>query len=593
MTTMMKQPSLIRVAAAQTNMTVGDLEGNTRKILAWIQKAREQDVQILAFPEMAICGYPPKDLLLKTQFIADQQRYLDMIIPETRGMIVIVGLVIRDGDSYNAAAVIHDGKLVGIARKVGLPNYRVFDEKRYFNRGEFLSAFKTDVANLGVLICEDFWHPETVANLARSGVDLVVCISASPFSVGRCIERETLVKSRCQDHSIGVLFCNLVGGQDELIFDGYSLISSPQAEIIARAKPYEEELVVGDFHFEEIHRGRLAVPIQRDTVPGDTPGREDVRIHESKGRTTPIQTPQKRFDLQTNPFLPRTVTFTYNPIADAYNALVVGVRDYIQKNGFQKAVIGLSGGIDSALTAVIATDALGCQNVLGVSMPSRYSSDHSKSDAEQLAQNLGIEYKQFEIEPVFQTFLELCNSEFKHSQPDITEENLQSRIRGSLLMALSNKFGHLVLATGNKSEMAVGYATLYGDMCGGLAVISDVPKTMVYAMSHYRNQQAGFDLIPENTITKPPSAELREDQLDTDSLPDYDILDGILHAYIEKDMSIAEIEGLGYDAHTVRHIINLVDRAEYKRQQAAIVLRVTSKAFGSDRRLPVTNKYKA
>lgn len=283
----------------------------------------------------------------------------------------------------------------------------------------------------------------------------------------------------------------------------------------------------------------------------------------------------------------------YDPIEDAYNALVLGLRDYVYKNGFTKVAIGLSGGIDSALTAVLAVDALGSDAVLGVSMPSRYSSDHSKSDAETLAQNLGIQYKQFEIESTYTAFLSLLQSEFQTTKPDITEENLQSRIRGTLLMALSNKFGHLVLATGNKSEMSVGYSTLYGDMCGGLAVIADVFKTLVYAMARYRNTRAGYDLIPENTILKPPSAELRENQLDTDSLPDYDVLDGILHAYIEKDMSIAEIVTQGYAPETVRHIINLVDRAEYKRQQAAIVLRITAKAFGSDRRLPVTNKYRA
>ncbi|MGC9328143.1 MAG: NAD+ synthase, partial [Candidatus Hinthialibacter sp.] len=450
-----------------------------------------------------------------------------------------------------------------------------------------------DVADIGVLICEDLWHAETTANIAASGVDLIVCLSASPFSVYRSLERETLIKCRCQDHSVGMVFCNQVGGQDELIFDGRSVIASPQGNILTQGTAFEEDLITADIRFEEIHRGRLAVPMQRDVVLSDIPGREEIHIFTSKGATASIWETAAPFDLSQNPFLPKPVSFEYDPIEDAYQALVLGVRDYIQKNGFRDVVIGLSGGIDSALTAVIAVDAVGSEHVIGVSMPSRFSSDHSKSDAADLARNLEIQYKQFAIEPVFHQYLQLFEDEFKKQKPDITEENLQARIRGNILMALSNKFGCLVLATGNKSELAVGYSTLYGDMCGGLAVIGDVPKTWVYAMSRYRNQAAGKPLIPENTIVKPPSAELRENQYDTDSLPDYDVLDGILHAYIEQDCSIAEIVELGYDAELAQRVVNLVDRAEYKRRQAAIVLRVTSKAFGSDRRLPVTNKYRS
>ncbi len=581
----------MRVGAAQINTTVGDLVGNTKKIIEWIHHAREKEIQLLTFPELAICGYPPKDLLLKTQFISDQQDYLQQIIPETKGMIVVIGLVIREGDSYNAAAVIHDGQLVSVARKVGLPNYRVFDEKRYFGRGEFLSVYKTDVADFGVLICEDIWQPQIVANMASTGVDFIVCLSASPFSVGRCLERETLIKSRCQDYSIGMVFCNQTGGQDELLFDGRSMVVSPQGRTIAQGCAFGEDLVYGDIRFEEIHRGRLAAPIQRDMTPSDLAGIEPVQLFESEGHTQISHHTKPNVSLIPNPFMPQPIEFFYNPIEDAYQALVMGIRDYVKKNGFENVVIGLSGGIDSALTAVLATDALGKDHVVGVSMPSRYSSEHSKSDAQQLVENLGITYKQFAVEDIFVKYLELFDNEFKGYEPDITEENLQSRIRGNILMALSNKFGYLVLATGNKSEMAVGYATLYGDMCGGLAVIADVPKTMVYEMARYRNRSANGSVIPDNTINKPPSAELRADQLDTDSLPEYDILDGILHAYIEQDCSVAEIVELGYDPAIVKRTINLVDRAEYKRRQAAIVLRVTSKAFGSDRRLPVTNKY--
>ncbi len=585
--------SFVRLGAAQINPTVGDLEGNTQKIIQWIEKARGQGVQFLVFPELTICGYPPKDLLLKTQFIADQIKYLKKIIPQTKGMLVVVGLVIREGDSYNAAAVIHDGKLVGFTRKVGLPNYRVFDEKRYFHKGDYLSVVQTDLGGVGILICEDMWQPQTVANLASAGVDLILCLSASPFSVGRPIERDILIKSRCQDFSVGMVFCNQVGGQDELIFDGRSMIVSPRAQTIAQAKAYEEDLIVGDIHFEDIHRGRLAVPIQRDVLRVEVPGSEPVKLHHSEGVTAPAPLEQSRIDITRNPFLPRSVTNCYDPIEDAYKALVLGISDYVRKNGFKNVALGLSGGIDSALAGTLAVDALGAEHVVGVSMPSRYSSEHSQSDASLLASNLEIEYKTFEIEDIFSQYLSLFEEEFKGFEPDITEENLQSRIRGNILMALSNKFGHLVLATGNKSEMAVGYATLYGDMCGGLAVIADVPKTMVFSMARYRNQVAGYPLIPENIITKPPSAELRPDQKDTDSLPDYEILDGILHAYIEQDCSIEEIVDLGYDSELVQKTVNMVDRAEYKRRQAALVLRVTSKAFGSDRRLPVTNKYQS
>ncbi|HQH71136.1 MAG TPA: nitrilase-related carbon-nitrogen hydrolase, partial [bacterium] len=328
-----RSTSFIRVGAAQINTTVGDLPGNTQKIRDWIRRAREREIQILAFPELALCGYPPKDLLLKTQFISDQREYLEHIIPETEGLLVVVGLVIREGDSYNAAAVIHDGRLVGFARKVGLPNYRVFDEKRYFRRGEFVSVFETDIARAGVLICEDVWHPETVANIATTGLDLIVCLSASPFSVNRGLERETLVKSRCQDHSIGMVFCNQVGGQDELIFDGNSLIGAPQGQILAQARAFEEDLIEADLRFEEINRGRLAVPIQRDVVPSEMPGREPVRLIESPGRTAAVTKSAPSLDLRRNPFLPRPFTRAHDPIGEAYQALVLGVRDYMRKNG--------------------------------------------------------------------------------------------------------------------------------------------------------------------------------------------------------------------------------------------------------------------
>lgn len=581
--------SSVRVAACQINPTVGDIAANTERVRKGIAQAREASVQVLVFPELCLSGYPPKDLLLKTSYIDEQVEHLHTLVEDTLGMLVFVGLAHRQGDTFNSAAILHDGELVGFAQKVGLPNYRVFDEKRYFRAGDSLTVVKSDIANIGVLICEDLWHPETVANMASTGVDALVCLSASPFSVARPLERETMIRCRCVDHSVGMVFCNQVGGQDELIFDGNSMIVNQDGTVLSRGDAFRESMVIADLRFEQIHRSRLAVPMQRDVIPGGHPGREDIRIVSTKGTTRAFE-PGGETRPYDNPFSApwRMVS---NPVADAWNALVLGVRDYVNKNGFRSTLVGLSGGIDSALTAALAVEALGPGAVLGVSMPSRYSSQHSKDDAAALAANLGIEYKQFAIESVFKIYLDLFEDEFRNTDPGITEENLQARIRGNLLMALSNKFGHLVLATGNKSELAVGYSTLYGDMCGGLSVIGDVPKTMVYALSLYCNEAAGRELIPQNTIDKPPSAELREDQFDTDSLPDYDTLDAVLFAYIEQDCSIPEIVELGYDPAMVQRIVRLVDRAEYKRRQAAIVLRVTSKAFGSDRRLPVTNKY--
>lgn len=584
-----QMPSSVRVAAAQINPTVGDLSNNTQKIAEWMRRAREAGVQILVFPELSLCGYPPKDLLLKPKFIRDQFEELQLLIPESKGMLVLAGLVIRDGDSYNAAAILHDGELLGFSYKTDLPNYRVFDEKRYFRASEHLTAVQTDVASVGVMICEDLWHPETVASMAASGVDLIACLSSSPFSVGRALEREVMLRARCQDHSLGLVFANQVGGQDELIFDGRSLIVSPEGSIMASGAGFEEELVVADLRFGDIHRNRLAVPLHRESFL--TEHEVPLQVFETQGNTQPYRGPET-LTPPINPFSSQQHLTSY-PINEAYEALSLGVRDYVHKNGFSNVVIGLSGGIDSALTAAIATEALGAENVVGVLMPSQFSSGHSVSDAEQLALNLGIPYKQFAIQAIYEQYLSIFETEFQNKPFDITEENLQSRIRGNILMALSNKFGWLVLATGNKSELSVGYATLYGDMCGGLAVIGDVPKTMVYALAEYCNQRAGREMIPENTIHKPPSAELRADQKDTDSLPPYDILDGILYAYIEQDCSIQEIAEMGYDAALVKKVVQLVDRSEYKRQQAAIVLRVTLKAFNSDRRLPVTNKYRS
>ncbi|HQL62074.1 MAG TPA: NAD+ synthase [bacterium] len=579
----------IRLAAAQINPIVGDIPGNTEKIRETLEQARKQQVQMVAFPEMALSGYPPRDLLLKTQYLEDLRSYMQQLIPETKGLTAIIGTVIREQDVFNAAAVIHDGHLLGYVPKTNLPNYRVFDEKRYFRSGRERLLFETDLLTFGVVICEDLWHPRTVARLAECGMDLLVAISASPFNVGKPEERRTLLSARATDHNLAVLYCNQVGGQDELVFDGRSMVVDPDGSVLGQAKAFEEDFLITDVYLEELRRHRLAVPLQRDwREDHDDPPR---RIR-SSGSTLELKAPARALDISKNPFVPKIKEYRNDPIEDVYQALVLGVRDYVGKNGFRDVVIGLSGGIDSALVCTIAVDALGKDRVWGVFMPGRYSSDHSRLDAQRLAKNLEIRFTTIPIESVFQTYLDMLKKEFDGCEPDITEENLQARIRGATLMALSNKFGSLVLTTGNKSELAVGYATLYGDMCGGLAVISDVPKTWVYRLALYRNERDSREIIPQSILEKAPSAELRPDQKDTDTLPDYEELDGILHAYIELEYSCRDIVGLGYSAETVRRVIRMVDRAEYKRRQAAIGIRVTTKAFGTDRRLPVTNQFR-
>lgn len=588
----MRSCGRLRVAAAQINPTVGDLEGNRRLILDNIGEARQRGVQLMAFPEMAVCGYPPRDLLLKPQFLRDVHASLKAIIPETGGMVVVLGLPVELGDAYNAAAILHDGKLLGYQAKTHLPNYQVFDEKRYFAASTKFRIFQTDVIRFGVAICEDLWFPQAAASFAETGIDLLVGVAASPYSVGKPADRQRMLQTRASDHHLSMLFANQVGGQDELLFDGRSLVIEASGNRLAEGAAFQEDLVVVDIQRRDLERRRLVVPVHRDRARLD-----DERLIEevvSHGVTAPLGEvdAQRPSPPETNTFLPKKDIEVYDPIEDMLQALVLGVRDYVRKNGFKSVVVGLSGGIDSALTAAVAVEALGPETVVGVSMPSRYSSDHSKTDAQVLAERLGIEFHQIPIEGSFAACLDTLKEAFAGREPDVTEENLQARIRGQILMAFSNKFGHLVLTTGNKSELAVGYATLYGDMCGGLAVLADVPKTWVYAIARKLNELAGEDRIPENTLTKPPSAELREEQLDTDSLPDYDLLDGVLHAYIELDYSIDDIVALGYERETVRRVIRLVDSAEYKRRQAAIGIRITSKAFGTDRRLPITNRYR-
>ncbi|MGQ9630172.1 MAG: NAD+ synthase [bacterium] len=586
---------VLRVAAAQVNVTVGDLDGNTQKIIDYIRRAKEEDVDMVCFPELAITGYPPRDLLLKPSFIEANRRHLEAIVEKASEMIVVVGFADGSGDDvYNAAAVIHDGKLLGVQRKFYLPNYGVFDEYRYFQMGMETLIFEIDSIAFGVNICEDIWYPGDPTRIqALAGARVIANISSSPYHAGKPSFRRNMLSTRASDNVAAIVYTNLVGGQDELIFDGRSMIFDHAGRLIAQGALFEEDFVVADINLRDIARARLTDIRHREEALRIKWEDQKLRRIVSLGSIRPKGKRDAKCSvpLGENPFLPKEEHLSYDPCEEIYSALKLGLRDYVRKNGFKKVVVGLSGGIDSSLVATIAADALGPENVVGVSMPSRISSQGSKDDARALAENLGIEYKTLSIQKIFDAYLETLRDEFAGRPWDIAEENIQARIRGALLMALSNKFGYLVLTTGNKSEVSVGYATLYGDMAGGLAVLSDVPKTLVYKLAEYRNRLAGWDIIPHNCLVKPPSAELRENQKDTDSLPEYPLLDGILNAYVEQDMSAREIVALGYDPETVLDVIRKVDRNEYKRRQAAPGLKITPKAFGLDRRLPITNKY--
>ena len=570
----------LRVALAQINPTVGDLEGNTAKIIDYIDRAREAGAALVAFPELALTGYPPEDLLLKPQFIQENLDLLREIAEHTSGITAVVGFVDADDDIYNAAAILHDGAIVHAYHKVFLPNYGVFDEERYFRQGREQPVFLIGGVKVGVSICEDIWYPTGPAAIqSQSGAQLLININSSPYDMGKRAKRERMVATRAVDNEVIVCYVNTVGGQDELVFDGASFIFDQTGRALGRARQFEEELLVADLDVESVFRSRLHDPRRR----------REPTFHVQADVATPLivlsEKPQCGSCSPLTPAEPETLE---GP-AEVYSALVLGTRDYVQKNRFQKVIIGLSGGIDSALTAVIAVDALGAENVMGVSMPSRYSSPGSKDDAADLAERLGVRLLTIPIEPAFQAYLKMLEEPFKGTEPGIAEENLQSRTRGNILMALSNKFGYLVLTTGNKSEMATGYATLYGDMAGGFAVLKDVPKLLVYQLSEHRNTIS--PVIPESVIVKEPSAELRPDQRDVDSLPPYSVLDPIIEAYVEEDRSSEAIVAQGYPEETVRRVAKLVDRSEYKRRQAPPGIKVTPRAFGRDRRLPITNRY--
>jgi NAD+ synthase (glutamine-hydrolysing) len=575
----MRQISKLRLALAQINVVVGDVDGNAAKIAIWIERARAENADIVTFPELALTGYPPEDLLLKPQFIDANLRAIEKLAASTRGITAIIGFVDRQDDIFNAAAIVQDRKILTVYHKMYLPNYGVFDEFRYFQCGKAAPVMQIHDAKVGISICEDIWYPDGPAfhQALSGGAEVIINISSSPYHSGKRRWRERMLATRAGDNTVIVAYNNLVGGQDELVFDGDSMVFDENGELIARGKQFEEDLVVVDLDVASVFRQRLHDPRRRQNKPDATSiAPEMIPVSDQVQRRDPV------------------VATTSEPLSDdaeIYRALVVGTRDYILKNGFKKVVLGLSGGIDSALTACVAVDALGKENVVGVMMPSPFSSRGSVQDSEALGRNLGIELMTIPINDVFTSYKGAMKDAFKFVLPDVTEENLQARIRGNYLMALSNKFNWIVLSTGNKSEISTGYCTLYGDMAGGFAVLKDVMKTTVYTLSKYCNRVAGSERIPEVIIEKAPSAELRDNQFDTDSLPPYDQLDPILKAYVEEDRSLAEIIAMGFDEKLVRRIIRMVDSNEYKRRQAAPGVKITPRAFGRDRRMPITNRF--
>jgi NAD+ synthase (glutamine-hydrolysing) len=575
--------SNLRLALAQINVTVGDLPGNVRKIIEFMGQARERGADLVAFPELALPGYPPEDLLLNPAFVRDNLEALKKVTRAARGITAIVGFADMKDDIYNAAAILHGGKMVAVYHKIYLPNYGVFDENRYFQSGEEFMVFELKRRVIGVNICEDIWYPgdPTRSQCLQGGATLIVNISSSPYHAGKRNARQKMLSTRAWDYSTFVAYVNLVGGQDELVFDGGSMVFDQRGELVAEAKAFEEELLVVDLAVDEVLLHRLHDPRRR---------KEKLVIpSERRLRRVRLQTPKS--EKPKSPLLPATPV-TLGRQEEIYRALVLGTGDYVRKNGFQKVILGLSGGIDSSLTAAIAVDALGEKSVVGVAMPSRYSSRESLEDAQSLAENLGIEFQVLAIDEIFAAYLKTFEPSFRGKKPDVTEENLQARVRGNLLMGLSNKFGWLVLTTGNKSEVGVGYCTLYGDMAGGFGVIKDVPKTLVYELAAYRNLSGPTPVIPLRVMEKPPSAELRPNQKDTDSLPPYHILDPVLQAYVEEDQSMEAIVSRGFDPQMVAEVIRKVDLNEYKRRQASPGIKITPRAFGRDRRLPITNRYR-
>jgi len=532
----------LRVGIAQLNAVVGDLDRNAQRVLDAYDAATAEGCDLVVLPELMVTGYPPEDLLLRPAFVAAAAETVGKLAARTGDPAMVVGFPEQAGRLYNAAAVCAGGAMLGVYRKQLLPNYAVFDEQRYFTASTDAGpVFDIAGVRVGVTICEDAWEPGPILAATAHGAEVIVNINASPYYAGRHAEREALLAERAREAGVPIVYVNLVGGQDELVFDGGSLVYDGAGTLVARAKQFTEDMLIVDVEAPSVAPARVEVP--------------------------------------------------FEPVREVYEALVLGTRDYVRKNGFTDVLISLSGGIDSSLVATVAVDALGAEHVAGVMLPSRYSSEGSVADAQLLADGLGIRSFVIPIEPAHAAFEQMLAPVFEGRAPDLAEENLQARIRGNVVMTISNKFGWMVLSCGNKSEMATGYATLYGDMAGGFAVIKDVPKTLVYALCRERNARAGRDLIPQSVLDKPPSAELRPDQKDTDSLPDYDVLDPVIEGYVEGDESVAELAARGIDAELARRVARMVDRNEYKRRQAPPGVRVSRKAFGKDRRPPITNRW--
>ena len=559
----------LRISLAQINTSVGDISGNVDKIQFYLQEARKLESDIVAFPELAITGYPPEDLLHRSQFLKSNIVAMQQIVKESKDIVVIFGFADSDGSNlYNSAALAFNSKIIGVHRKHLLPNYGVFDEQRYFSSGNTCDVFKIDDTKIAINICEDIWSDNGPLNTqSNNGASLIININASPFHIDKRITREKTIINQAVKNNVQIAYVNQVGGQDELVFDGSSMIVDNNGKIKSRASQFSEDLIT-----------------------------HDVNIKNPKSITTDIDNDQNTFyipkyisEKSTN--ITTKLTNPIPPIEEIYQALVIGTQDYVHKSGFKKVIIALSGGIDSSLVAAIAVESFGKDNVTGISMPSEFSSEGSKTDAYKLSENLGINIKTIPINDIFNLMQKSLQPMFNNLPWDVAEENIQSRIRGNIIMALSNKFNSMVLTTGNKSEMAVGYATIYGDMAGGFSVIKDVPKLKVYELCNHINNKEGKEIIPSSIIDKPPSAELRHNQQDTDSLPPYEILDAILEEYIENDSSYEDIINSGFDANVVSKIINLVDKTEYKRRQSAPGVKITNKNFGRDRRIPITNKY--
>ncbi len=569
---------MMRIALAQINSVVGDVDGNAARVVEWLGEARDAGADLVLFPELVVTGYPPEDLLLRPGFVRAARRAVEEIASATHGITALVGAPQLDADLFNACFTLAHGEVQNIYRKRYLPNYGVFDEDRYFAPGDDLVLLRFGEVVVGPTICEDLWQPGPPAtDLALAGAQLVANISASPFHVGKDREREEMLKVRATDNSCFVALCNAVGGQDELIFDGHSVVLDDEGEVLARAAGFKEELLVVDIdpvaavgrRLRDVRRRALA----RDRTPAMITTVELPPPHEQADAAHPA------------------VAAQLDDLEQMRLALELGLHDYVTKNGFGDVVIGISGGIDSALTAALCVEALGADRVHGVSMPSRYSSEGTRGDAQRLCESLGIEFREIAIEPMVAAYTGALREHFAGRDTDLTEENLQARIRGTMLMALSNKFGWLVIATGNKSELSVGYSTLYGDLAGGFALIKDVYKTDVFRLSRWLNERAGRELIPASIIERAPSAELRDDQRDEDSLPPYPALDKVLEAYVELDRSREELGQDGFDPEVVERALAMIDRAEYKRRQAPPGVKLRPKAFGRDRRTPITNRW--